>query len=304
MKQGPPRLQHYIPQLLLKRFAAGDGKLWAYDAEQRKMFRSAPKGLAAEGYFYGPTTAHATDQSTAIEKWFSNEVEAPGAEAMATVLEKRMMTGAQAHAFFRFVAAQMQRTPASLRRTGDHFSPIFQEMAERMAKYDPEFRKNVIANVKEKGTTDEDLVEFVKILDEGKFTVTPTREFAIASALHVLERVAQELAKMRWTFLDVYPTDGDLIIGDHPVTLADVSPAEISSAPLGIMNPHIEIAMPLSPRMVAIAHWDGPISFGELCQGMSDILLERAVSLRGTGPQTHIRRVQFGEKLIISTELW
>ena len=322
MKQGIPRLQHYVPQLLLRRFAGVDGRLWAYDTEKRKMFCAGPKCLAAEGYFYGDTTKHATQNSTAIERWLAEQIEGPGAEALDGLLPKRTLSTGQAQAFFTFVAAQMQRTPASLQRATDCFAATFQETAERIAKYEPTFRKNVIARVKATGATDADISELVQILDEGKLTATPTRDFAIWIGFDVLGLLATELAKMRWEFAVVPPTDGDLIIGDHPVTLEDVG-AHIPPRPLGVKNPNIEIAMPLSSRMVALAHWDGPIRYGELASGVADMLnertlqqvhrfayasfeskelLARAIALRGTGPKMRTHRFRIGEKLIMWSE--
>jgi len=128
---------------------------------------------------------------------------------------------------------------------------------------------------------------------------------------------------MCWTFLDVHPADSDLLLGDHPVTLADVGPEGIPVEALGIKNPNIEIALPLSPRMVALSHWDGPISYGQLMPGMAEMLnertlsqiqrfayasfesidlLKRAIALRGTGPKIQTRRVQIGGKLLMITE--
>jgi hypothetical protein len=287
------------------------------------MFAAGPKRLAAEGFFYGATTKHATQKSTAIERWLAEKIERPGAEALAGLLAKRTLSAKQAQAFFTFVAAQMQRTPASLQRATDCFAATFQETAERIAKYEPTFRKNVIADVKATGATDEEIAELIQILDEGKLTATPTRDFAIWISFDVLGLLAAELAKMRWTFLDVHPTDGDLIIGDHPVTLADVGPQGTPAGALGVKNQHIEIAMPLSRRVVALAHWDGPISYGELAPRMADLLNERtlrhmhrfaytpfesqqllahAIALRGTGPKMRTRRVQIGERLVIVTE--
>lgn len=287
------------------------------------MFASPPKHLAAQRYFYGgDTTTHATEQSTKIEQWLSALIEKPGAKALDVIHRKGQLTTEEAHAFFLFVAAQMQRTPASLQRASDAFVAEFQEIAERMGKYDQTFRQNVIKEIKAHGDTDEEITEFVRMLDEAKFTITPTREFAIYISFDVMFLVAEELAKMRWTFLDVHRSDGDLIIGDHPVTLTDVSPTGVA-APLGVKNPNIEIVMPLSPRMAAIAHWDGPISYGELALGMSEVLnkrmlrnahrfvfsglkseklLEQALALHGTGPKTRTYRVQNGEKLIMWNE--
>ena len=75
--------------------------------------------------------------------------------------------------------------------------------------------------------------------------------------------------------------------------------------------------------MVALAHWDGPIRYGELAPGVADALnertlrqihrfafasfaskelLERAIALRGTGPKMRRHRVQAGEGLLMWTE--
>ena len=321
--QGTPRLQHYVPQFLLKQFAGTHGKLWAYDTHNAKMFPAGPKGVAAEGYFYDQTAERAADKSVGIETFLAAHVDAPGAGALAVLLAKGTLSGEQAWAFFRFVAAQMRRTPVSLQQAADQFSPMFQETAERMAKFDETFRRNVIEEVGAGGATQAELAEFVRTLDEGKFTVEPTREFKIVSGLQVIELTTNELAKMRWTFLDIHPSDGDLILGDHPVTIVDVAGEGKPAKPLGLRNPDIEIALPLSPRMAALAHWNGPISFGQLAPGMAEVLnertlgqiqrfvyasfesndlLKRAIALRGSGPKMRTRRVQIGEKLLMITE--
>lgn len=56
------------------------------------MFSARPKVLAAEGFFYGATTKHATQKSTAIETWLSQEIDGPGAEAIAQLLERRTLS--------------------------------------------------------------------------------------------------------------------------------------------------------------------------------------------------------------------
>ncbi len=294
--------------------------MWAYDAEKGAKFPAAPKGLAAEGYFYSETTQYPTPASTTIENWFAMEIEGPGAEAINVLLEKKEMSGPQARAFFGFVAAQLQRTPTALQRATDLAAPMFQEMAERIIKFHPEARANIIAAAKARGETGEVLEDLIRLMDQGQIKVTPTRGFTIAQSLKLLEMVASELVKMKWIFADVPASDGDLILGDHPVTLADVGP---SPAPLGIKNPNIELAMPLSPRTIALAHWDGPIAYGELAPGVaeelnrrtlsqahrfayasfnSDELLRQATTLRGTGPKIRMHRVQMGQRFMMISE--
>jgi hypothetical protein len=323
MKSGNPRLQHYVPQFLLRRFAAPSGKVCAYDTKLKKMFWSDPRGIAAEGYFYSSAAQNNSKETISLEKWFANYIEPGGAAAIDALLKRETLSPDKIDAFFRFVAAQMQRTPSGLQRANDFAAPVFQETTERIAKHHAEFRENVIREIRASGSTEDDVAQFVKILDEGKFTVTPTREFVLASALNLINLISVELAKMRWIFASVPDADPSLLIGDHPVTLADVRGEGLLAEPLGIKSPHIEIALPLSPRIVALAHWDGPVSYGELAQGTASVLnerslshatrfayasfesvetLEQAVALRGTGPKMRTRRIQIGEKLVIDSQ--
>jgi len=47
-----PKLHHYVPQFHLRRFADGDGRLWAWDKRADRVFRTSPGGVAAEKQFY------------------------------------------------------------------------------------------------------------------------------------------------------------------------------------------------------------------------------------------------------------
>lgn len=48
-----PAQQHYIPQMLQKRFTDRDGMLWVHDRRRPgKIFRSLPKGIFKEGHIY------------------------------------------------------------------------------------------------------------------------------------------------------------------------------------------------------------------------------------------------------------
>jgi hypothetical protein len=118
-------------------------------------------------------------------------------------------------------------------------------------------------------------------------------------------------------------SDPDLIVGDHPVMLADLGSEDVRPGALGICNPHIEVLMPLSRRMVALAHWDGETAYARLARGMtanfnertlrytrrfvfassdSNELLAQAMRLRGYGPGVLVRRIKAGGKLIIQNE--
>ena len=47
-----PKLQHYVPQLLLSRFADDRGQVRTYDKQTKKYFLQNLKNAAAENHFY------------------------------------------------------------------------------------------------------------------------------------------------------------------------------------------------------------------------------------------------------------
>ncbi|WHU03678.1 DUF4238 domain-containing protein [Sphingomonas sp. NIBR02145] len=47
-----PKLHHYVPQFHLRRFADEQGRLWVWDKQSDRIFRTLPGGIAAEKQFY------------------------------------------------------------------------------------------------------------------------------------------------------------------------------------------------------------------------------------------------------------
>src|SRR4051812_21414609 len=47
-----PRIQHYVPQFLLRNFANPRGQLAVFDKANGRSFSTSPKGVAAEAWFY------------------------------------------------------------------------------------------------------------------------------------------------------------------------------------------------------------------------------------------------------------
>jgi Protein of unknown function (DUF4238) len=47
-----PKLHHYVPQFYLRRFMDASGRLWLWDRDRDRVFRTSPSGVAAENSFY------------------------------------------------------------------------------------------------------------------------------------------------------------------------------------------------------------------------------------------------------------
>lgn len=264
------RANHYVPQHLLKNFTDGAGKLWIYDSELGKCRNGKPKSAGFECRLHPPK----------IEKAFTAHIDSPGAKAIADLLHRKQLCATQWEDFLRFVAAQMQRTPACFDRLTNTLAPSMQETFERVAKLHSGFRENVRNSLRHTGATADEIDEVFHAMETGQCTVSPTKDYVLRESLRMIRLLQAELEQMRWTIFAVPSGEPDLIIGDHPVMLYDAGPDNEPPAPLGIRNHNIELVMPLSRRMVAMAHWTGPVSFGELLKGSAQVINERTLRYR------------------------
>jgi len=258
-----------------------------------------------------------------IEKAFANHVEGPGAVAIEELLQHKTLDRDTWLNFILFMAVQTSRTPAYFERVAATVEPGLQESFERVAKYHSEFRERVRRRLEKEGASADVVDQLFRDMESGKMSVRPTKDYVLTLALSMIETLREDLLDMQWTFFEVPDGDPDLILGDHAVMLADAGPENEPPGPLGLRNPNIELVMPLSRRMVAIARWTGPASYGQLEKGVASIinertlryarrfvfassesktLLEAAIKLKGTGPQVRVHRIKVGKGLLIIPE--
>jgi len=318
-----PRNHHYICEFLLKNFADDKGTLWIYDSELRKYWTGNTRSAAFERDLYALTLKGRGRDFGILEKGLQQQIDTPGAVAIRKLQNRQMCDGIEWRNFLGFVAAQMVRTPEYIERLKAMEAPIMQEMLERMAKFEPEFREAVRKDMREAGATAEDVDRVLEAVANGKCRTQPAQDWIVASAVRAIPMIQAELSDMHWTFLVVPDGEPELLINDCPLMLAEPGPEAEQPRPLGLRNPNIEVVMPLSRRMVTVARRDGPDSFGELMSGSADVvnartlsyarrfvfasyrsdeLLAQVVRRRATGPKLRMRRIQAGEQLAIVSE--
>lgn len=318
-----PRNHHYVCEFLLKNFADENGTLWIYDSELKNYRDGNTRSAGFERDLYAMTLRDRGRDFASLEMGLERQIDTPGAVAIRKLLNHEMCDGMEWASFLGFVAAQMVRTPAYFDRLKAMQAPIMQEMLERMAKFEPEFREGVRKDMTELGATDDEVGRELGAVAEGKYRVRPAKDWIVAHAIRMIPTIHSELQDMHWTFLAVPDGEPELLISDYPVMLSEPGREDEYPRPLGLRNPNIELAMSLSRRMVAVAHRDGPDSFGELVKGSvdvvnarvlsyarrfvfasyrSDTLLAEIIRRRGTGPRLRLRRIQMGEQLAIVSE--
>jgi hypothetical protein len=143
MPNNVPRNHHYVCEFLLKNFADENGTLWIYDSELEKYRDGNTRSAGFERDLYALTLAGRGRDFANLEKGLERQIDTPGAVAIRKLLNHQMCSRDEWANFLGFVAAQMVRTPADFDRLKAMQAPIMQEMLERMAKFEPEFREGV-----------------------------------------------------------------------------------------------------------------------------------------------------------------
>ena len=323
MAKAIARNHHYVCDFLLKNFADESGTLWIYDSKLGTCRDGNTRSAAFERDLYSLTLVRKGPDYATLEAALERQIDSPGALAVQKLLNHEQCDHSEWLNFLGFVAAQMVRTPAYFDRLRAMEGPVLQEMLERMAKFDPEFREGLREEMMKQGAADDEVERQLQAAANGRYKVRPTHAWIVANAMQGVSTIHSELREMHWTFLTVPDGEPELLIGDCPVMLTEPGPEKEHPRPLGLRNSNIELVMPLSRRMVVVARRDGPDSFGELVKGsagvvnvrtlsyarrfvfasyQSDTLLSEVVERRGTGPKLRLRRIQMGEQLAIVSE--
>ena len=292
--------------------------LWAYDKEKNQIYRGPPQSQANGKHFYSFKGIDGK-KTAIIELKFLRKIDADGFVAIQRLLNGETLTNEQAVNFTRFTAAQMIRVESYFQRLDAVLTPVLQESANRMFKHDEEFKKRVAQALRKKGTSQQNIEAIMASLSEGKTKVTANRGYIISTFLRNLDSITREFCQMKWGFLRTDSTTSEIfVLSDNPLVLTDVG--EGPAQPLGIKNPNIEITMPLTPTMLALARWDGPFGYGTIdndyisvvnrrtieqahrfvyASYQSDELLQNVVASQGKQAKTQLIKFKQGEATVM-----
>ncbi len=312
-----PIKHHYVAQHVLRRFFDSDGMLWAYDKEKKQIYRGPTTSQASGKHFYSFKGVDGK-KTAVIELKFLRKIDADGCVAIQRLLNRETLTTEQAINFMRFAAAQMIRVESYFQRLDAMLTPLLQESADRMFKYDKDFRKRLTEALRKKDIPRQEIEAFIASLRQSKTKVTANRGYIVSIFLNTLDSITREFCQMQWSFFRTDSTTELFVLSDNPLVLTDVG--EGPAQPLGIKNPNIEMTMPLSPTMVALARWGGPYGYGVInndyisivnrrtieqahrfvyASYQSDELLKEVVASQGKQPRTRVKKIKQGEATVI-----
>jgi len=193
--QKPPRKHHYLPQLLLRRFVGTDGRIWVYDLHNGQIYPGRPETAGFVRDLYSRTKADGTVDHSYIEQLLASRVDGPGDAAIRRLLNRETLD-VDWNDFLIFVAAQFLRTPAFFDRMGTMMTPVAQEMLERMARNDSNFRERVRQSSLSRGLSEEAIDRVLEAAASATCRTKPTKDFVISTSLAMLHAIFQDLQRM------------------------------------------------------------------------------------------------------------
>lgn len=215
------RNQHYVPQFLLRSFAAGKkSQVYVYDKKTSKTFKTKVRNIAAERDFYNFKTE---EMELSLEDSLSN-LEANTSAIIKKILYQRSIKEVSAEETIQlsyFAAVQFQRT---------------RKMRSRLLDLDKQIQDKIV----EMGGN------INKVKNYQPFTEESVQLFNLHTLVHEAPKYAHMFAIKKLVLYEA-PAGHSFYLSDDPIALHnhnDFGPY----GNLGLMVPGIQIYLPISPK--------------------------------------------------------
>ncbi|MQX94742.1 DUF4238 domain-containing protein [Sinorhizobium medicae] len=244
--------QHYVPQMILRRFTGGDGMMDVIERATGRAWRSAPEGVACERYYNAVRTEQGELDTQAIEKRLG-EIESNAEPILQKLLEGTSISGEERSKVALFITAQDFRSPrrrqefadlalavehnglsSSLPTSIEHYKQLVIAASESRSSFDPS-----------KPRVDDRL----KVEEDG--TVSVAREDAVR-ALAAAGTFAPVVADMDWVLLKA-PDGKRFVISDSPVQLYEDLGGLPKHTGAAYWRESSKVTFPLTPSVYLIA---------------------------------------------------
>ncbi len=217
------KVQHYVPQFLLRNFGVGKKKqVHVLDMETLRSFRSHTRNVASESRFYDFRLGEA---EFSVDPYLQ-ELEGKTARVFSGLLKSRSLRdlGETDRAVLaEFLAVQLVRTRA--------FRERFREMPAALRSHLEETHESIA----------DSLQDDLQVPSQEEVQAELARFVVGAPATY-----APAFLNKIWLLLRA-PSEGRFIIGDNPLSLHNPEPST-AFGNIGLVVPKIQVFLPLSPR--------------------------------------------------------
>ena len=212
------RLQHYVPQFLLRRFTDADGALAVFDKSSDRSFTTGTRAVAAEAFFYD---VESNEDVLTLEPGLA-EFEAQAAGIIESIHQDASLQGLSdidRAKLALFIAIQALRTRHQ-RTNILHMHKLLIDKMNRIVPAD-------MSEARLPAPTEED-----------------AKRVSLGLIVDGAEEIAQIIAAKPWVLARA--PDGDLYIGDNPVAMYNERDFGYHGN-IGFAVPGVEIHFPLGP---------------------------------------------------------
>lgn len=255
------RLNHYVPQLYLKRFATSQGRILTYSilvahSNVPVWKLNSIKGVAYHAHLY--TRLVAGVETDEVEKWLNDEFETPAEEAIKKATSDMRLTKTDWRNLIRFLAAQDVRTPArlleNLQMWQKTFPGVISDTLQKSVRK-IELAKKTGERVKQTKTPYSEYIPMrvTRQIEPGqkfgqlKTEVIAGRGLWLFSIRHLLTKTVDALLGNSWSIL-VPPKGLEWFTSDDPVVKLNYYSENKYDFKGGWGNPGTEIFLPLDSR--------------------------------------------------------
>lgn len=252
---------HYVPELYLKRWAAGTSKIWTYrllvphDNVHLWKWHSL-ETIGRRDHLY--TRIRGNTESDELERWFNTDFESPADRVIERVITGKPLTPNDWRILARFVALQDVRTPVRMNevinRASENLPSMLKEVLEdavediRIAK-ENNLPLPVLDNTSSFPLPLAVRTEFEAGTETGTLSVETVagRGYWLYAVEVLLTRTAKHLENHRWTVVRA-PAGMKWLTSDNPAVKLNYYSNGTFDLGGGWGNPGSEILLPLSPE--------------------------------------------------------
>lgn len=259
------KVQHYVPQFLLRNFGTGKkDQVFVFDKLTGKTFTPNAKNIASESRFYD---FQVEDQAVSLEPALS-KLETAAKPILESILKSDSLAGLSVEdraTLAVFLSVQLTRTRAFREQWNDFPRMLREHLGERGEDVAP-------------GSQAAQLLE--------EFSENDLKAQVGTFMMNSMAPFAEHLLNKHWLLAATTKRD-PFMLGDHPVAMQnmnDYSPM----GNIGLAVPGIEIYLPLSP-VRALALW---------CPSLVEMVQQGADRVRNLPPWLVAARVERPEELL------
>ena len=215
------RLQHYVPQFLLRRFTDADGALAVFDKSADRSFTTGTRVVAAETFFYDVKIG---EDILTLEPVLA-EIEAQVAKIIESIHQEASLQGLSdidRGRLSQFIAIQALRT----RHQRTNILHMQKLLIDKMNRIVPADMSEALLPA----PTEED-----------------AKRISLGMIVNGAEEIAQIIAAKPWMLARAH--DRNLYIGDNPITMYNERDFGYNGN-IGFAVPGVEIHFPLGPCLM------------------------------------------------------